>query len=251
MSSLEGRHVVVTGAAGGIGSLVAAALTRGGARVTGVDRAACPGCHAAIEGDLGAEAGIMRIAEMLEASDHDTLVNLAGIQYFGPFPEQSFDSLWAGYVVNLVAPAMLARAVLPGMIRRGAGHIVNIGSVLGLIPFAHFASYSSAKAGLKGLSDALRRELTMTPVSVTHVSPRAVRTSLATPKVLEYAKVTGMRLDPPDDAARRIVEAIDTRARDVVIGFPESLFVRVNALVPSLVDRALAPNDRKAASLFQ
>ncbi|WP_454883395.1 SDR family NAD(P)-dependent oxidoreductase [Sphingomonas oryzagri] len=250
MRSLEGRQIVVTGAAGGIGSLVAAALRRNGAHVIGIDRVACPSCHASLEGDLSTEDGIAGIASALETSGCDTLVNLAGVQYFGRFADQAAASLWSGYVVNLLAPALLTRAIIPGMIEKGAGHIVNIGSVLGLIPFAHFASYSSAKAGLKGLSDALRRELAVTPITVTHISPRAVRTKLATPEILRYAKLTGMRLDAPDKVANRIVQAIDGRERDVVIGLPENLFVRLNALAPRVMDSALAANDRKAASLF-
>ena len=181
----------------------------------------------------------------------DMLVNLAGIQYFGPFHEQSPENLWAGYVINLIAPVMLSRAVLPSMRERGNGRIVNIGSVFGAIPFAHFVSYSSAKAGLKGFSQALRRELVGTDVGVTYIAPRAVRTALNSERVMTLAELTRMNMDPPELVAGRIATAMIRGERDVVIGFPESLFVRINALAPSVVDRALAANDRKAAALFQ
>jgi len=59
-----------------------------------------------------------------------------------------------------------------------------------------------------------------------------------------------MAMDSPEHVADRIVAAIVARSRNVVIGFPESLFVRVNALMPRVVDQALAANDRKAAALF-
>ena len=85
---------------------------------------------------------------------------------------------------------------------------------------------------------------------MTYVAPRAVRTALNSPAVLAFAKATGMHMDDPELIAHRIVEATRLRRREAYFGFPESLFVRVNALLPGLVDRALAANDRKAAALF-
>ena len=81
------------------------------------------------------------------------------MQYFGPFERQSLDSIWAGYVVNLIAPATLMPRGPSADEARGAGQIVNIGSVMGAVNYPHFATYSSSKCGLRGLSEALRREL--------------------------------------------------------------------------------------------
>jgi short-subunit dehydrogenase len=251
MQSLEHKVVVLTGAAGGIGSHVAADLRRAGARVIGVDRVENDRCKEMIIADLSTEFGLKELSNRLEDISCDVLINLAGVQYFGPLADQPPATLWRDYVVNLIAPAMLVRAVLPGMLDRGEGRIVNIGSVFGAIPFAYFASYSSGKAGLKALSEALRRELADTGVEVTHIAPRAVKTALATEKVTQFAAATKMHMDDPADVARRIVTAVAKGERDVVIGFPESLFVRINALVPRLVDRALAAGDRKAAALFR
>ena len=251
MPQFKDMKIVVTGAAGGIGSLLCRRLTAEGATVIGIDRVACPEAAETIMADLGSFDGIAALGALLADRPVDILVNLAGIQYFGPFHEQSPESLWAGYVVNLIAPAMLSRAVLPGMRARGSGRIVNIGSVFGAIPFAHFVSYSSAKAGLKGLSQALRRELAGTGVEVTHIAPRAVRTALNSELVMKLAGLTRMNMDPPELVVARIARAMIRGERDVVIGFPESLFVRINALAPAMVDRALAANDRKAAALFQ
>ena len=250
MKPLEGQNIAVTGAAGGIGTLVSERLRAAGAHVIGIDRLPSVAASESIIGDLGSLDGISALTGELAARPIDGLVNLAGIQFFGPLGEQPPENLWLGYVINLIAPAMIARAVLPGMKQRGRGHIVNIGSVFGSIPFAHFVSYSSAKAGLKGLSDALRRELAGSPIDVTHVAPRAVRTALNSEKVLAFAKVTKMNFDSPELVADRIVRAIIGRERNVVIGFPESLFVRINAIAPSLIDKALAANDRKAAAMF-
>jgi short-subunit dehydrogenase len=250
VKQLDGQRVLVTGAAGGIGTLVTRRLQAAGAYVVGIDRVPSTEADDMIQADLGSYDGIAALCATLAGQRVDVLLNLAGIQYFGPLKDQSLENLWAGYVINLIAPAMLSRAVLADMKARCQGRIVNIGSVFGAIPFAHFASYSSAKAGLKGLSEALRRELAGTGVAVTHVAPRAVRTALNSDKVLAFAKLTNMNMDSPELVADRIVAAIAHGEKNVVIGFPESLFVRINALVPGVVDRALAGNDRKAAALF-
>ncbi len=251
MLQLDGKRIAITGAAGGIGTLLCRCLKKEGATIIGIDRVACPEADETILADLGSFEGITALGETLATTRVDTLVNLAGIQYFGPFQDQSPENLWAGYIINLVAPVMISRAVIRAMRERGEGRIVNIGSVFGAIPFAHFVSYSSAKAGLKGFSQALRRELAGSGVEVTHVAPRAVKTALNSAQVMNLAALTKMNMDPPELVANRIATAMIRGERDVVIGFPESLFVRINALAPNMVDRALAANDRKAAALFQ
>ncbi|MEO8308606.1 MAG: SDR family NAD(P)-dependent oxidoreductase [Pseudomonadota bacterium] len=251
MQPLEGQRVVVTGAAGGIGTLVAQRLRARGARVVGIDRVPCPACDESIVGDLSAPEGVAAIAAGLGSRPVDVLVNLAGIQYFGPFERQDAQSVWLGFAVNLIAPVVLSQAVLPQMRARNAGQIVNIGSVFGAIPFAHFVTYSSAKGGLRGFSDALRRELNGSGIRVTHIAPRAVRTAFNSQKVLEFAALTRMNMDAPELVADRIAMAVGSKVSNIVIGIPENIFVRVNALLPALVDLALKSNDRKAAALFQ
>lgn len=246
----EGKRIVLTGGAGGLGARICDSLRAEGAEVLVVDRSAPAGGGGFLAADLSTQAGIEAAATALAGQDWDVLINLAGIQYFGPFAAQPPEQLYAGYMVNLIAPTRLTQAVLPGMVRRGGGQIVNVGSVFGSINFAHFVSYSSAKAGLRGFSQGLRRELAGTGVAVTYVAPRAVRTPLNTGLVMQFAKLTGMRMDEPETVAARIIEAVRRREAEVFLGFPESLFVRLNALAPLLIDGALAANDRKARALF-
>lgn len=247
---LDRKSVLITGASGGLGAFVATQLSAAGAHVVALGRTRPPGVEGFLRHDLSTLEGIESAAKAVENGRWDILVNLAGVQHFGPVEQEDPDHLASGYLVNLVAPARLSQAVLPGMKARGSGQIVNIGSIFGSINFAHFATYSSAKAGLRGLSQALRRELAGTGVDITYVAPRAVRTAMVTEQVLAFAKATQMNLDAADATARQIVSAIRKRKRDVYLGFPESLFVRLNALLPGLVDRALSANDRKAARLF-
>ena len=153
-------------------------------------------------------------------------------------------------MVNLVAPVLLTQAILPAMKSQGYGHIVNVGSTFGSINFAHFVTYSSTKSGLKGFSEALRREIDDLGIHVTYVAPRAVKTPLNTEKIMQLAEMTKMNMDSPEYVAEKIIQAIIHKKKDAYIGFPESLFVRINAVMPRLVDRALAGNDKKARMLF-
>lgn len=247
---LERKSILITGASGGLGALVAGQLAAEGAHVVALGRCRSAAADDFLQHDLATPEGIEAAAGAVANGRWDILINLAGVQHFGPVEAEDPQDLLAGYLVNLVAPIRLTQAVLPGMRARGSGQIVNIGSIFGSINFAHFATYSSAKAGLRGFSQALRRELAGTGVDVTYVAPRAVRTAMVSDRVLEFAKLTQMRIDPPEATARRIVSAIHARRRDVYLGFPEAFFVRLNALLPDLVDRALSANDRKAAQLF-
>lgn len=249
--SLEGKRIVVTGGAGGIGALVVEELLVRDADVLVVDKAKQLESRARyLAGDLSTPDGIDGVATGIARDRPDILINLAGIQYFGPVERQKAAHLHASYMVNLVAPVMLTQAVLPAMKTRGLGQIVNVGSVFGAINYPHFVTYSSAKAGLRGFSEALRRELHETGISVTYIAPRAVRTGLNDGAVMRLIALTKMTMDEPDAVAYRIVQATDDRKKDVVIGFPERLFVRVNAIAPRLVDAALAADTLKARSLF-
>lgn len=250
MKRLDDMNVVLTGAAGGIGSLVTRELRDRGARVLGIDLAPCTQCQESLQGDLSTSAGITELATALSKRRVDVLINLAGVQYFGPFDRQPLAAVQLAYAVNLLAPTLLTQSVLPQMKARGTGQVVNVGSVFGAIPFAHFVTYSAAKAGLKAFSEALRREVSDSGIQVTHVAPRAVRTRFNSAEVLRFAELTRMNMDAPERVAARIAATVGAPAGNVVIGFPESLFVRVNALAPGLVDRALRANDRKAAAIF-
>jgi len=248
-----GKQIILTGGSGGLGQLVAAGLLQEGAGVTVMSRTwngngANRVRHIAL--DLSTADGIAEASTVVARQQPDILVNMAGVQYFGPAECQSFEDMRDSYMVNLVAPAALCRACLPAMKRRNSGQIANIGSIFGSIPLAHFAAYSSAKAGLRAFSEALRRELAHTDVTVTYVAPRATRTSMLSPEIRKYADLTGMNIDPPEFVAKKIVIAIKQRKKDVYIGFPERLFVRVNAVMPRLVDAAVAGGDRRAMRLF-
>jgi len=247
---LEGKAIVLTGAAGGIGSLLARELSGAGATVTGVDRIECPDCAESLIADLGSSDGLAALTTELATRHVDILINLAGIQYFGPFERQDPAAIWTGYIVNLVAPAMLMRAVVPQMLARGDGQLAAIGSVMGAVNYPHFAVYSSSKCGLRGLCEGLRREVAHSGVAVTYIAPRAVRTGFNDATVNRFLDVAKMRADDPAVVAQRIARAIGERRKDVTIGGAERFFTRLNGAFPRLVDAGLAGTTAKARRLF-
>jgi short-subunit dehydrogenase len=248
---LKKKKAIVTGGSGGIGKFVVEQFIDDGVDLAVMSRSDnAPRGARHLEVDLSTFEGILAAQTIIVQEEPDILVNLAGVQYFGPIENQSPDDLYKSYLINLVAPAALCQASLPAMKRRNSGQIANVGSVFGSIPFAHFAAYSSAKAGLRAFSEALRRELVDTNVSVTHISPRAARTNLITPDVQKYAQLTGMTIDDPMQVANIIFLAIKKRRKEVCIGFPERLFARLNAVLPRLIDAAVARNDRRSKHLF-
>lgn len=250
MRRLDGQRVAITGAAGGLGAPVAMLLAQAGAHTIGIDRSESAACHDSIVTDLSDDDALAALAERLTGDTPDILVNIAGFMRFGQHESQPVEALALCYRINLLVPAVLARAVAAPMRRRGSGQIVNIGSVLGAIPYPWFAAYSSSKAGLAAFSQGLRRELGGSGVSVTHVNPRAARTAFNNAEVNRFLEITGMKADAPEWVAQRIVAAILARRPTLSIGAMERVYAVLNAISPRLIDTGLAPQIRRARAEF-
>ncbi len=251
--NLDGTRVLLTGAAGGIGSALAVKLAAKGANLSLVARHESDLeeliNHIVHENitvhSLGADLvdppqAAQTVTETRrKLGGIDLLINCAGQMSFRPLSEEDPEVLRDIVQLNLVAPMLLARYAAPEMLARGSGRIVNVGSTFGSIGFAWFAAYSASKFGLRGLSEALRRELDGSGIGVTYVAPRAVKTRLNTGAVYRMAEATHMRMDEPDWVAGEIVAAIERDAKDVYLGFPEKLFARLNGILPRWVDAGL------------
>jgi short-subunit dehydrogenase len=255
---MKDKRVILTGAAGGIGTHLARLLSAEGARLclTDINEEALQAVRQQLTGDalhvvaanITDAAGRQKIVdETLQAfGGIDMLINAAGINPFGVFAQQDPGLIQKTLEINCLGPVLLARAVLPSMLEQDNGQIVNIGSTFGSIGFAWFSAYSASKYGLRGFSQALRRELAETGVRVSYVAPRAVRTAINSPAVYEMAKAVKMNMDEPDAVAEQILKSIRKAEKESYLGFPESLFVRVNAILPGVVDRALRKQNREA-----
>ncbi len=250
---IAGMRILITGAGGGIGQQLALALAKKGGVLLLADRqvdlleklrgeiAASGGKAEVVAADLLQEGAPEQLADaaMRELGKVDILINLAGIMSFNLFQNETAQSIERLWRVNVIAPMQLTRALLPPMLARGNGRIVNIGSVFGSIGFPFFANYSANKFAVRGFSQALRRELESTGVGVTYVAPRYTKTPINAGPVSRMSEALKMNMDDPDLVAANIVRAIEKDANEYYIGFPESLFVRINSILPGLVDGSL------------
>ena len=253
---LTNKRVLLTGASGGLGRPLASLRVSNGANLVMVGRNAAsldqlkqdlaPPTVEWISGDITAAASREQLAtQMARSGGLDLLINLAATNTFRNFEAEDPAELEAMFQTNLIAPVLLTRALLPDMLQRGRGHIVNIGSILGSLGLPYFTTYCATKAGLQRFSEALRRELADTPVGVTYVAPRAVRTAINSDAVYQMAEATNMAMDEPDAVATQIFQAINKECSEAYLGWPEKLFVRINALLPGFIDRATAKQNRE------
>jgi 2-dehydro-3-deoxy-L-rhamnonate dehydrogenase (NAD+) len=191
---LKNRSAIVTGGARGIGFAIAKRILASGATVVlwDVDAAALDKAGAALQGqgngdvhaavvDVTDAAAIARAvaADLRECGKIDILVNNAGITG-GNAPLWELEpEVWRRVVeVNLVAPYLTCRAVVPHMVRAGYGRIVNIASIAGKEGNPNASHYSASKAGLIALTKSLAKELAATGVLANCVTPAAAKTEL-------------------------------------------------------------------------
>lgn len=260
---ITNQRIVITGAAGGIGTALCRKLAGAGAQLLLVGRkpAALAELTQALKNthpqtqtawlalDITAPDAPSRLRDeaMTLLGGIDILVNNAGMPGFCVFAETPPQEIERLLATNLTAPLLLTRAVLPDLLARGQGGIVNIGSTFGAIGFPWFSAYSGTKFGLRGFSEALRRELAGSGVAVLYAAPRATRTAINDERVTAMATATGMPFDEPDEVARRIVAAMLRGDAECAIGAQEGFFARLNGLLPRLVDKGLAAKARAMA----
>jgi NADP-dependent 3-hydroxy acid dehydrogenase YdfG len=188
---LTGRTALVTGASRGIGRSVVEALANIGARVWCVSRSV--DALRSLVADIGGEALVADLtddASTWEALDGmmdtiggapDVVVNAAGVFGLASVATETVAAFDAALAVNLRAPFLVNRVVLPGMLERRSGLIVNIGSVAGRRAFPDNAAYSASKFGLRGYHGVLLEELKGTGVRATLLEPSATDTPLWDP----------------------------------------------------------------------
>ena len=224
---IDGSVCLVTGAASGIGRATAAALEDAGALVVAVDRP---------EADLARPSEAARLAA--DVGDVDVLVNNAGVGLYGRVAELDVDEARRVLAVDLEAPIELTRALLPGMLARGRGHIVNVGSIVGLVGRPNEAVYAAAKAGLAVFTESLRSELRGTGVNASLVVPAVVETSFFAERGAPYGRRRPRPL-PPEHVAATIVDAIRRDRACVVVPRWLGVAVRLHGAAPAAF-RALA-----------
>jgi len=250
LGKLKGMMVLLTGASRGIGPIIAEALAKRGANLALAARSRDPLQDVAARlGELGSQTLVLPvdlgqplqrerlIAEVLEKFGAvDVLVNNAGLETEGAYAELSWEAIRETIEVNLVAPMALTRLVLPAMIRRKAGHIVNIASIAAKSGAPYAAAYSGTKAGLAEWARALRLELAGTGVRFSTIFPGYIR------EAGMFARF-GMKAPwivgscSPVQVAKAVVEAIEKGRAERIINSPPLRYSFVlNELSPALGD---------------
>jgi 3-hydroxy acid dehydrogenase / malonic semialdehyde reductase len=231
MAALSGRNALVTGAGSGIGKAIAAALVERGARVTLADidveavtqlaRTLGPVAHP-LKLDVTDHPGVDRLLESIpsEFRPIDILINNAGHDVGGRtnFARGPADD-WTNILdVNLTGMVRVTRAIVPEMIERNFGDIVNMSSISALRLVPDTAAYTTSKAGVRAFSDGLRADLAETAIRVTEVLPGLTRTNIILKRhrgdrELEKAYFDQARMAlEPEDIARMALFALEQPA---------------------------------------
>jgi short-subunit dehydrogenase len=185
---LRGRRVLITGASRGIGDALARRFAGAGARVAvvarsmdAIEKLAADVGGTAHRADLADPAQVATLIDRVEedAGPVDVLVNNAGTSPTGgAVQDWSSAEIEQIYRVNLISPAELCRQVIPGMLRRGGGHIVNVSSLAGVSVFPGLAAYASTKSGLTQFTAGLRADLKNLPIGATVVELGPIPTEM-------------------------------------------------------------------------
>lgn len=260
---LDRACVVLTGAAGGIGAPTARALARAGAGLVLVGRQApslealarsilrdggSPATCMSVVADVTSAAGVEAVRRAAEAAGANVLVNNAGLPGFGALLDQERDDIERVIATNLVAPMQLTRALLPWLRMCAEASVLNLGSVLGRLGLPGYSVYGASKFGLRGFSEALRRELADTAVRVQYLGPRTVATSFNGAGAEAYNRATAAGSDAPERVAAAVVQMLASGRAERFLGFPEQLAVRINGALPGALDGAFAKHRRALAA---
>ena len=231
MERFVDRNILITGAASGIGKLMAETFAAEGARVVlwDCDRVALEAVDkelnerglrcATYPCDVSSRDSVNETAERVirEHGPIDILVNNAGVIAGRPLLELSDAEIERTFGVNALAPIWTTRAFLPAMIERGRGHIVTIASAAGLIGVPRLTDYAASKHAAVGFDDALRSELR-------HLGHRGIRTTVVCPYFISTGLFEGasaatplLPILTPEYATRRIVRAIRRGRRRLLL----------------------------------
>jgi len=244
------KTVVLTGANGGIGSEIAKQLSAAGVTLVlvGLDEAGLQhlnqllgGQHHTVQADISISEDRQSIVTFCQhlKDGVDIVINNAGVGQFCLFEDIDEAQILNIININLSSTILLTQSLLPLLLTRPTAQIINIGSILGSIGFPGSTVYCATKFGLRGFTEALRRELMDTKISIRYFAPRATNTTINTDKVVAMNKELGTEMDSAEQVAVELLLFLKTNKSNQYLGWPEKLFVRVNSVLPGIVDKSL------------
>jgi short-subunit dehydrogenase len=235
---IRGRTCLVTGATGGIGRAVAERLATGGAVLvlTARDGEALASLAATTGGRVAA-ADLTRPEEVerlaAEAGPVDVLVHAAGEGHLGVCAKLAPERLEHLVALNVTAPIELTDALLPGMLERGRGHVVFVGSIAGRVGRGREAAYAATKGAVSVFADSLRAEVRGTGVEVLLVTPSAVATRFFERRGTPYDR-RWPRPVPAERVAEALVDGIEAGRAEITVPRWLGLPVRLRGAAPGL-----------------
>lgn len=260
---IRGRKALVTGGASGIGLAIAARLASKGAEpiLLDMNQASLDKALSELRGEgyraHGYRANVTSMEDLRRIRDEleerglspDILVNCAGITLIAHFSATGHDEMQRIIDVNLMGTINTVETFLPAMRERGWGHIVNIGSIDGIIPIPGQSAYCASKFAVTGLTEVLYYDLKGDGVGVTLVCPGYVKTPLANTSTIKDLPLhfKGARLverfllslgRSPRKVANQVVDAVVKNEFLVIPGMPSRVFYHYRRLFPRLATRS-------------
>lgn len=257
----EQQTVVLTGAYGGLGRELAAQIYQKGGKLILLGRnqqrlrELQDSLGAGVDifvGDVSDSENNQQLLHMLqtEASPQRMLINNAAINPTGFLQSHKADEIKQVLDINLLAPILLSQQLLPWLKQAQSAQIINIGSSFGAIGYPGFSSYCASKFGLRGFTQALGRELSDSVVRTQYLAPRAMATGINSEAVDHLNHQLKNAVDAPAEVAQQILKAIEKKQAEKFFGWPEKLFIKINALLPNVVSKAIRKDQSTIKSLL-
>ncbi len=251
MKILAGQTVLLTGASGGLGVFIARAFAERGVKLglvafpgTGLEvlrqEVEKRGCKALdFPSDLRVPEQRHYVLDRVrkELGEVDILINNAGVEFTSAYHDLSEETIQQMIAINLEAPMILSRLVLPGMLERRSGHIVNVSSLAGKAGPAFQEPYAATKAGLIAFTSSFRATYRGSGVSASVISPGFVEAGIyANLKARTgYAAPAVLGTSAPETVPRAVIRAIERNLPEVIINsIPIRPLLVLNLLLPSL-----------------
>ncbi|MCB1614864.1 MAG: SDR family oxidoreductase [Pseudomonadales bacterium] len=245
MMQPDKMRVVLTGATGGIGSELARQLYSRGASLllVGRNEIALENLKAQLGervqvccADITLHEDRQKLVNASSAFQANVLVNSAGMNVFSLLEDNDESDVEAVFSLNVVSVIALVRAMLPSLLEHRPALLVNVGSILGSIGMPGYTLYCSSKFALRGFTEALQREYADTQnLIIKYIAPRATKTAINSASVCAMNSELGNAMDEPAAVASEIIDFMCSSGNMRFMGWPEKLFVKINAVLPAMV----------------